>query len=70
MEKPRRKYAIIVKIDSTNFVKYRSNNIENFLKFALKKYPGLRYANIYSNRGADRTKLIGTYGSKKGLVMN
>ena len=69
-KKSRRKFVIIAKVDTNTFVKYRSNDINNFLKFALKKYPGLRFANIYSNKGADRGRLIGTYGSKKGLVMN
>jgi len=69
-EKKRKKFAIICKVDSANFVKYRSSNIENFFKFALKKYPGLRYANIFSNTGTNRGQLIGTYGNKKGLVMN
>ena len=36
-KKPKRKYSVIVKIgnDQTikNFVKYRTNNIDNFLKF-------------------------------------
>ena len=66
-EKKRRKFVIIAKVSSENFVKYRTNKIENTIQFIAKKYNGLRYANIFCNDGANRGALVFTYGIKKGL---
>ena len=66
-KKARRKFVIIAKVDSSNFVKYRSDNIDNLLIFLKKKYSDLRFANIYSNQGADQNKLLYTWGKIKGL---
>ena len=64
----KRKYKVIAKTTNAgNFVKYRSNNAENFIKFLQRKYPGACYANFYSNRGADRGALVLTWGKFKGL---
>jgi len=61
-------YSIIIKVNSNKFVKYRSNNLINFFtKFLLQKYPESRFANIYDKKSK---KLIGSWGSKKGLVMS
>lgn len=67
-EKPKRKFVVIVKIDSTNFVKYRCNDLQNFFgKFLLKKFPLSRFANVYCNKGMNKGRLEYTWGSKKGL---
>lgn len=67
MKKYKKKFCVIAKIDSVNFVKYRTDNIENCLLFLKNKYVGLRYANIFSNRGINENKLLYTYGKIKGL---
>lgn len=66
--KNRRKFVIIAKVDNYVFVKYRSNNVENFIyKFLLVKWPGARFANIYSGKGQDKGSLLFTWGKIKGL---
>ena len=67
MKKYKKQYCIIAKIDSINFVKYRSDNLDNFFNFLIKKYPNVRYANIFSNKGVNENKLIYTWGKIKGL---
>lgn len=67
MKKYKKQYCIIAKIDSINFVKYRSDNLDNFFIFLIKKYPNVRYANIFSNKGVNENKLIYTWGKIKGL---
>ena len=64
----KRKFIVIAKASNAGeFVKYRSNNAENFIKFLTRKYPGACYANFYSNRGTDRGALVLTWGKFKGL---
>ena len=71
-KKPKRKYSVIVKIgnDQTikNFVKYRTNNIDNFLKFMLKKYPTSLWANFYYKTWINKGAIYKTWGKTKGLV--
>jgi hypothetical protein len=64
--KKKKKFAIIAKVNTNQFVKYRSNNLENFFIFLNKKY-SVYYANVFSNTGSDERKLIYTYGKHKGL---
>ena len=64
-----RKYTAIVKTgtlpDGSNIcVKYRFNNINNFLNFIQAKYPNVKWANIYNK---ETKQLIYTWGNKKGL---
>ena len=66
-KKAKRKFVVIAKIDSVNFVKYRSDNYDNLILFLKKKYPDLRFANIYSNQGIDENKMLYTWGKIKGL---
>ena len=66
-KKKSRKFVVIAKVDATQFVKYRSDNYENLLKFMLNKYSLFRFANIYCNEGANKGKLMYTYGKIKGL---
>ena len=72
-ERPRRKYAIIAKVEAAPvltkncFVKYRANDIDKTIKFLHKKWPGFFYANIFSNKGQDKNKMLYTYGKFKGL---
>lgn len=63
----KRKYVIIAKINNTNFVKYRTNNIENTILFLKNKYTDFRYANIFSKIGVNKGMLLYTYGKIKGL---
>jgi hypothetical protein len=66
--KTKRKFIIIVKVDSINFVKYRCNDLNNFFNVFIKnKYPQSRYANIFSNVGANKNQLVKTWGRNKGL---
>ena len=67
MKKNKKKYCIIAKVGVDHFVKYRSNNLENFFVFLNKKYGVVYYANVFSNSGADENKMIFTYGRHKGL---
>ena len=61
-------FTIIIKINDKDFVKYRSNNLNNFFnKFLLTKYPLSRFANIYDKK---TKKLVGTWGKYKGLIIN
>jgi hypothetical protein len=64
--KKKKKFCIIAKINTGQFVKYRSNNLDNFFIFLNKKY-SVYYANVFSNTGLDERKLIYTYGKNKGL---
>jgi len=67
-EKRRKKFTVITKIDGINFVKHRTNEPQKFINsFILFKWPGARFANIFSNKGPDRKRLIYTWGKKKGL---
>lgn len=71
-KKTKRKFAVIVKIGNEqtikNFVKYRTNNIDNFLKFMLNKYPASLWANFYHNTGINKGTIYKTWGKNKGLV--
>jgi hypothetical protein len=71
-KKPKRKFVVIIKTDingiQNNFKKYRTNNIENFLKFMLKKYPYSLYANFYFNTGINKGSVFKTWGKNKGLI--
>jgi hypothetical protein len=71
-KKTKRKFAVIVKIGNEqtikNFVKYRTNNIDNFLKFMLNKYPASLWANFYFNTGINKGTIYKTWGKNKGLV--
>ena len=62
-----KKFTAIAKTDNYVFVKYRFNKWDNFLNFLLKKYPGTRFINIFSNKGADKEQLVYTWGKNKGL---
>jgi len=66
-EKLIKKFVSIAKVDNTTFVKYRFNDIDKYILFQLKKWPDTRFINIFSNKGADKRKLLYTYGRKKGL---
>lgn len=45
-KKPK-KYAVIIKVDTNKFCKYRVNNIDKFIVFLNSKFPLWRYLNIY-----------------------
>lgn len=47
-------------------VKYRFNDINNFLAFMNRKYTPY-WINIFSNDGPDKNRLVFTWGRKKGL---
>ena len=70
--KVEKKYSGIAKVGynkdtKTNIcVKYRFNNIDNFLKFMNLKYK-VQWINIFFRTGNQANKLAYTYGSKKGL---
>jgi hypothetical protein len=66
-KKYKKQFCIIAKVDNVNFVKYRTDNLDNCILFLKNKYTGLRYANIFSNRGINENKLLYTYGKIKGL---
>lgn len=68
MGKNKRKFVIIAKVDQYIFVKYRSNNLDNFInKFLKVKYPDVRYANVYAGKGVNIGQLMFTWGRHKGL---
>jgi hypothetical protein len=66
-EKKIKKFVSVAKVDNTKFVKYRFNDINKYIEFQLRKWPDTRFINIFSNKGADKRKLLYTYGRKKGL---
>jgi|LakMenE01Jun11ns_1017448.scaffolds.fasta_scaffold9607617_1 hypothetical protein len=63
----KRKFVIIAKVSNDNFVKYRTNNIDNTILFIKNKYPDFRFANIFSKIGINKGLLLYTYGKIKGL---
>jgi len=67
MKKYKKQFCVIAKVDNINFVKYRTDNIDNCILFLKNKYSNLRYANIFANRGVNENKLLYTYGKIKGL---
>lgn len=62
-----KKYVIIAKVSTDKFVKYRTNKIENCLRFIETKFNRLFYANIFYKTGSQAGKQFASYGSKKGL---
>jgi hypothetical protein len=44
-----KKYALIVKINSDKFCKWKANNIEKFTQFLNTKYPTWCYINVFDN---------------------
>jgi hypothetical protein len=66
IDKPRRKFVIIAKASSGNFVKFRTNNFERTINFLINKHQ-IFFANIFSNKGTDRGKMLYTYGKRKGI---
>lgn len=68
-EKNRRKFVAIAKVKNNpeHFVKYRFNDLNNFLEFIKRKYPGVLFINVFSNKGINKNMLLYTWGSKKGL---
>lgn len=67
--KPRKKYVCIAKVDNgvnSSFVKYRCNDLQNFIQFITKRY-NVFYFNAFSNTGTNRGLMMFTWGSKKGL---
>jgi len=67
MKKTKKKYCIIAKVDNVNFVKYRANDLTNVFIFLKNKFPDIRYANVFSNLGVNKNKLMFTWGKNKGL---
>lgn len=71
-KRPLRKFTAIAKIgyDVTAkqniMVKYKFNDLDNFIKFMQRKWQPL-YINIFYLAGAERGKLVYTWGRKKGL---
>ena len=71
-KRPLRRYTAIAKIGYDNtlkqnvMVKYRFNNLDNFIAFLIKKHNPL-YCNIFYLAGEQRGKLCYTWGRKKGL---
>lgn len=71
--KKERKFTLIAKVGydpalkQAICVKFRTNNIDNLIKFFQRKYPQLAWVNVYSRIGADKGKMLYTWGSKKGL---
>ena len=65
-KKNKRKFVIIAKTSSGNFVKFRTNNVEKTIIFLNDKHQ-IYFANIFSNNGPNKGMLIYTYGKKKGI---
>ena len=65
-KKNKRKFVIIAKTSSGNFVKFRTNNIEKTIIFLNDKHQ-IYFANIFSNTGQNKGMLVYTYGKKKGI---
>ena len=67
-----KKYSAIAKVgynkeNKTNIcVKYRFNDINDFLKFMNRKY-NVQWINIFYRTGEQSNKLAYTWGNKKGL---
>jgi len=72
----KRKYVGIAKVGYDHIlkqpicVKYRFNDEKKFIGFLKKKYIGLCWINIFSNRPPTKGKLVGTWGKLKGLQLN
>ena len=67
-----RKFTLIAKVDydpilkQAKCVRFKTNNIDNTIKFLQIKFTKLAWINIYGRIGADKGKLLETWGSKKG----
>ena len=69
MEKHKKKYTCIAKVGTQNlpqFVKYRCNDLNNFIQFITKKYD-VYYFNVFSNKGTNKNLMLYTWGKHKGL---
>jgi len=66
-KKASRKYIVIAKVGQFQFVKYRCNDLQNFIKFITSKFPGVMYFNVFSNTGINKNKMLYTWGKNKGL---
>lgn len=68
-DKNRRKFVAIAKVQSSpeHFVKYRFNDMNNFIEFMKRKHPGVLFINIFSNKGVNKNMLLYTWGKVKGL---
>ena len=73
-ERPKKRYTAIAKtgydlaLKKNICVKYRFNDINNFLKFMQTKHQPL-WINIFYNTGAEKGKLAYTYGRIQGLTL-
>ena len=65
-ETSKRKYVCIAKVNNNTFVKYRCNDLQNFIKFITLKY-NCFYFNVFSNKMPNKGILLYTWGSRKGL---
>ena len=68
-DKNRRKFVAIAKVQHTpeHWVKYRFNDLNNFIEFIKRKHPGVLFINIFSNKGVNKNMLLYTWGKVKGL---
>jgi hypothetical protein len=47
MEKPKKKYRVVAKVDNKDFVKYHVNDLLKFTQFLDKEFPHWRWFNVY-----------------------
>ena len=67
LQKKKRKYILIAKVEPQKFVKYRFNDLNKVIPFMMKKYPGVYWINFYYNTGDHAGKIYYTWGKNKGL---
>jgi len=70
MKNKRKKFVGIAKVRNeigAAFVKYRFNDIDNFVKWCNSRYL-VSYINIYNNREPNRGMQIASWTSKQGML--
>lgn len=59
-----RKYSAIAKIYPDKYVKYRTNNPENLVKFLIQKFNNVLWVNFFNK---ETRQQVGNWSKHKGL---
>ena len=64
MEKERKKYKVIAKVDNKEFVKYNVNDLIKFTSFLDEEFPTWRWFNVYRYTKEGNGEQIGSFTTK------
>ncbi len=65
MEKDRKKYKVIAKVDNKQFVRYYVNELIKFTAFLNTQFPKWRWFNVYNCSKEGNGKQLCSYTSQK-----